>query len=559
MPKGELTEDERDLGFVLMQCKKNFPDLMTSMVSEEVCFNDENQTFIYKFQFMVNKIFMQNITNYINYVNKKYNAKLTDTDIVFLYKGGTTMKIIYNKYKNLLEGNNLGHFFTSLADDFKRSDSDYSILINPSIKEETHNISFEKIYYDINIISYHCLFEIRKFFKAFPNFFVPFNLINDNVILKKIDDFNNKLYKVVKKNKDCTNVKNIKKFIGISYFGKEVFLPGYGLDLLDKSNVDFSFRDYLKDTDNKLYNKFIKDKKLDTKTSDFIMSLTDSKEKYYKKINNDDLNEIFLSVNESNEYENNGIFAHFTLQRLKINFVAYYITYDDKIGFLEVPSELVDVSILKKTASGLPLFFKHISHEHQDYNIDNPVLSFNYDSYTIFGHINDLVFTLFDVSKYPWEDAKYIKRLRRILLFVVLELLLNIKDENLCKQVLVYIKSLFLLGSKYSENIEDFNKMNKLIYNTLEKLNLDLASLSLFEKINRLADSNYIKGKEKQLSEMFKNLLPLTDLLDPKEIVVNTKLSEDSIISVLGGNKYYSKYLKYKSKYLKLKSGSMSK
>jgi hypothetical protein len=78
--------------------------------------------------------------------------------------------------------------------------------------------------------------------------------------------------------------------------------------------------------------------------------------------------------------------------------------------------------------------------------------------------------------------------------------------------------------------------------------------VSFFNKINRLVEPEYLSLREKQLMEMFTSLLPLTDLIEPLEIVVPLETEEDAVINKLGGNKYYLKYLKYKSKYLKLRT-----
>ena len=78
--------------------------------------------------------------------------------------------------------------------------------------------------------------------------------------------------------------------------------------------------------------------------------------------------------------------------------------------------------------------------------------------------------------------------------------------------------------------------------------------MSFFNKINRLVEPEYLSLREKQLMEMFTSLLPLTDLIEPLEIVVPLETEEDAVINKLGGNKYYLKYLKYKSKYLKLRT-----
>jgi hypothetical protein len=46
----------------------------------------------------------------------------------------------------------------------------------------------------------------------------------------------------------------------------------------------------------------------------------------------------------------------------------------------------------------------------------------------------------------------------------------------------------------------------------------------------------------------------LTNLLDTGKLPNLSELTENNLIDMLGGDKYYVKYLKYKAKYLKLKN-----
>ena len=552
----EKTEDGKDMAFVLNQCKKRFLDVMTSLVAKEVCFNDVNQEYINRFQLLVNNIFEKNIQKYIE-LKISEGCKLDKESILFLYKGGTTMKILYKKYEKDLKNDGFENFFVNLIREFERSDSDYSILINPNINEKQNGISFERVYYDINIISYQCLSLLRTYFELYPNHFVPLNLINDGIILKKIDEMNETLKSIKENNKECTNIHKIKQFIGINYFNNNVFLPGTDISSLDKNTLDTTFisnKEHI--FDNKRVKDFIESKIVNSRVNDFAMSITTNNNKYYRKLFKDIDSQIYISLNESNEYDNNGILAYFSLHRIKINFVAYYISEDNKIGFLDCPSELVDISILKKQASGLPLFFEHVENEYKVYSYEASNLPFNYSSYSIFGHINDLIFTLFDVSPYPWDDAKYKKRIRRLIFFVILELVINIKKKSLLKQIIVNFKTLNYYGSQLDSDREDFDKMLKLILNILndhpEKDKL--ASLTFFNRIYKLTRNEYLKNNTDKANNFFEGMKDLMDLIVPSELNIDDEYKENTELDFLGGdNKYYQKYLKYKTKYLKLK------
>lgn len=530
-------EENKKKEFLLMQCKKTFLDLMTSMVAKEVCFNDKYQNYVGKFQFIVNKVYEENISNYMKFkINK--GAKLNDNDILFLYKGGTTMKIVYEKYKKILKDNGFDDLFDNLIKYFERSDSDYSILINPNLTKEKNNISFEEVYYDINILSYNCLDLLRNIFYSFKNKFVPLHMITNEILKDKINEMNNVLEQMKTNSKECTNVNNIKEFIGLTFMDRNVFLKNIDKNIVSE-NIDLTFSSIEDGVQRKKYKDFIKNGYISSKTNDFIMSLTNDGKKYYRQIQKKEKKDIYLSLNESNEYNNNGALAYFSLHRLKINFVAYYIANNGKVGFFYTPSELVDVSILKKQASGLTLFYNHANMEYMNYNYENPKLKFNFKSYSIYGHINDLIFTLFDVSEYPWDDAKYKKRIKRLMFFVLLELAIHIKDNDILKKLFISIKSI----NKNNRNISEISNIKQII----NKYNYHLASINFFEKLEKLVKNagNNLEYKTKY-DEFFSEINTIINYINLNNLNSNIlkNLKEDNKIVFLGGD-YYRKYLKY--------------
>lgn len=549
-------DPKRDLG--LMQCKKAFLDLMTNMVARETCFKDDNQMYIARFQKLVNTIFYRNIQKYIDYKREK-GAILGNNDILFLYKGGTTMKIIFNKYKSILVPKNFNNIFNYLSGDFERSDSDYSILINPDITLENNKVSFEEIYYEVNKLSYLCLIGIRFVFQQLPNYFVPLDLITEDIIKRKLDEMNKSELPKVKARDSCTNVQNINKFIGLSYLGKSYFAPDSPIPNLTREMVDTTFinkNQELLDRDMRIQ-EFIDNKCLDTKVPDFMMSLTDDNiHKYYRKYEANLKNDMYVSLNESNEYDNNGTLAYFSLHRVKINFVAYYISNDGKFGFFDCPSELIDVSILKKMASGLPLFYGHVEKEQLTYKYSSDEITLNYNSYSLYGHINDLILVLFDVAAYPWEDNKYKKRINRIMFFVLLELCINIKKHALLKQLLVFIRSLSYYGANNA--LENINNMKQILFEIIKILNNNghFAAESFFERLLKLTSANL---EDPQILEKFQEFFSKINAF-MRQIEINQILpveidDENTNLTFLGGGVddiYYRKYLKYKMKYLQL-------
>ena len=104
---------ENDEGFDRFLEKKKLYDVMTTYINSEVVFNFDNQDLIFNFQYLVNNYFNRIIEVYLE-KHPELNQKLK-----FIYKGGTTMSILFMKYNEL--SNNM---FSEYEDYFKRSDSD---------------------------------------------------------------------------------------------------------------------------------------------------------------------------------------------------------------------------------------------------------------------------------------------------------------------------------------------------------------------------------------------------------------------------------------------------
>ena len=111
--------DDDDKSDLIFQCKKKLFDVSTDFFTNQIF---QKQETIFTFQFFVNNLFNKVINKY-----KKEN-RIDDTDILFLFKGGTTMMILFKTYhKYFLENED-----NEYKDFFKRSDSDYQLYINPN-------------------------------------------------------------------------------------------------------------------------------------------------------------------------------------------------------------------------------------------------------------------------------------------------------------------------------------------------------------------------------------------------------------------------------------------
>jgi len=520
---------DNDDAYKKFLCKKMFFDKMTEMVSKEVCFRDSNQLYIARFQYLVNTVYNNSIAKYINEKNAG-GAKLNDYDILFLYKGGTTMKILYEKYKRELSNHvELTNFFTNTEKYFERSDSDYSIYINPAISIQTHNIEYYDVYRDLNIMSCANLDIVRMIIEINANQIVDFSLLTEDIIKNKAHNLNELVQNVKSSNTNCNDYANIDKIMGITSNDQTYMIeniPDMTFDDVDQT----LFVDETETLKKKEMKAFIKNKKVGSRKKDFYMTFVDRTNKYYKEFNVK--RNIYMSINETNEYTNKKTVATFSLHRLKINFIVYYRTMNGKYGLFNSPSELVDVSILKGDATGLALFYHHYDLEQKSYKyvydnkIDNTQIQVVYRGYTIYGHINDLLFTLFDVSDFPWEDIKYSKRIKRAFMFMFLELCVSFNNNTkLIKSIVNQIYN--FIDTRDIDKAKSMSKDLAIIFGNLHNGN-KMAFHNFFVKMHNI----YRNPKfGTNVDKYIKMCNEIKELLSELIEVRNIKLTDSSIYS----------------------------
>ena len=99
----------------------------------------------------------------------------------------------------------------------------------------------------------------------------------------------------------------------------------------------------------------------------------------------------------------------------------YNETKDDKYGFINLPSELIDISIAKNDYKSNELSYNKVK---KYTGIDKQNNEVTFYSYNNFGFLSDLLNIIIRETNYkPWIDVKYKKRLYRTLIFLLFTLL----------------------------------------------------------------------------------------------------------------------------------------
>lgn len=536
-------------GDILFMCKKILYDVSTDFFTNTVF---KNQETIFTFQFFINRIFSDIINKYI------IDNKLQENDIIFLFKGGTTMKILFDTYHKYFKNNQDSVY----KDYFKRSDSDYSIFINPYINNASYH---RKQIIKIIVIA---LQHIKNILNNCNNTFFDFDF-NETNLLNLIKKYNDEIKKNTTldssgKKSNCHDILDNINVVGVLFKDKIVFIN-------DAEKTDFFNKTRLYDINNvdeifsknksKYFPQILEELQSEGgKRQDFYVS--DNKLYFFmddfEYINNK--NDIYLTYNDNIlKNENQEYQRIFSLLRLKYNFVIFY-KRNNKYGTLSVPSELIDISIPKLSDSDLKHAYLNINSYISNYHFDK-FLTLNYNSYSIDGYIQDFTNSLFFENNSPWSDPKYLKKIIRLSYFILIKLLtLNISIEQkifiIDKLIQVFTYSYnptnIQLINKHLDELEEFTNdiTIKYLVNGLRVIYQPKPVYYYYKKIHDSIIEYLIQNPHLYID--FKTKM-IQNLNINKNIILNIKyIYRENTVPTLGG--YYHKYLKYKTKYLELKN-----
>ena len=520
--------------------KKHFLDLMTSLIAVDIL-PDNKQKEIFNFQYLVN--------NFFNKFIKEYNSK-NNSKAFFMYKGGTTMKIIYSKYKKIL-GDRINYF----DEFFERSDSDYGIIINDDNKDE-----YFKIYYDMNILTYNILQKIKEFMKneKHLNQLIPLNSITLEMLKAKLAKANEKLKTLSGSNNFFADVS---EFIGIKLYNKEYFSDSeakpknlnYEIDTEYDKKHHTLYNPKLKGGSYEVTNNF-ENRNISIKSDFYITFYKNSKNVWRPNIvpiNNTNTN-IYCYMNETNIYKIKEGNTTFVLHRMKLNIVFYFKTKNGKYGIINIPSELIDVPITRfedyKTKFVKDTYFK----KYKNINNGHELI---YSGYNLIGFIHDLYIILFVENTTPWEDVKYKKRINRYLFLLVIHCLNTYKNtNNIITKLIDFINTnnpdIVLTDMNNNNHNYDYDENIKLLIEVLTKILSDT-------KVNNNQDFIIFKNTIIDILTRLNINLILPEVMnnmDPEPVpYLNKYLKEANRKGISMNQLFNQKYLSYKEKYLALR------
>ena len=442
------------------------------------------------------KIMQENLLAFTGVVGGVLTQKIIDDNkkiVKFIYKGGMPLRILYSQLKKQFSigvENLIDKIFSS---EFKLSDNDFQLIIKtPHIYStdiddvKLARISlYNKVYYEIQIINYIILREIRNIFNDETQVKYFFTYFQENTYQKGLllRDLLSEINRQIGQDKAISPLDYTFRDIKNDAFdtiliNKDSVYPPENFDDINGTFINFNTNQVdLEDFDNSKNNIILLNGSQNLKNQiSYILSIANlhtlkfayNGDKLLDNITKDVYNKgdngsFYVSYNSDIQV---GI-TKFSLSRIKYNFRIYGSTTLNQNIFMNLGAEVIDVSIGHYENDKFYEFNILDKSDYKHYNIYNEFdANTYYESYSVKGFLHDLyvmlfkqstdinIINLFQDNYYGliWNDSKYQKRINRILFLSYMEIFDSKIDDIYLKknsdQLLKIYKKLYYIFKK---------------------------------------------------------------------------------------------------------------
>ena len=552
----------------------------------------------------VNVKFLKTVYNGINDALNRYKElkNINPDDIQLIYKGGNALRAVYAGFIRSLPINISEKIEKTFKDYFKKSDSDFGILIRPSVA------NWDKVFIDVQKLVYLCINKLRNIFMMNLDTFFDFYKLNSYVkkklLLIQLDAMN--------KSKNVGKVGYPKRFENMKYMNLTVGLPINFSEItedmiINDDKVKNDWNRYHADAyrpdiymnskvNDEMGYKMLRVHKIDKIHTPHYKHLHSDKavktDVKLQKImyNNNPNNEMYISWNSDIEFSSQAFgdieknISKFCLIRMKTNFIYYYTDANNKYGLLNIPGELIDVSISHKLSTEMNKF---------DYDENRDITMFTYvdddklkfKGYTYSYYLKDMNKMVLYETNLPWEIPKYEKRIKRLFFIytmVFIRHMFLIRDSkdvvdllekivNNIKETLTYPIVIETVDKQLKEIARDIDTYKEKLNELEDKETLDNISI-LFSLTAKKISHFKTKVDEKEAKdfltklrtygeELLSTCKELKQYIDDPTAVLKKQVDYDNIVTqvrgLAGGAKehpIYKKYREYRLKYKKYKN-----
>lgn len=389
---------------------RGLKDTFTDFVNDTIL-NNENSLF--NFLYIVTELFQDAISLY------KIKQGLKENDVFFILKGGNVLRFVAKNFLFNISGGTADILLNFYSKFFKRSDADFSIIINPNLD------NYENVFNDMSLLTYNLLKHIQSIFKINKTRFFEWYKYDD--IEKKV--LLNDLYKEVQKLELSENdTWKTRKITGLSFQNISTNNePSY----INPPDIAVRFKE-----------------RFNLNTDTLLWPIDNTND------------EIYVSYNEALSFMKDRLIK-FNLIRAKYGFsVHYYDQINKKNDVISIGGELIDVSIGHRDDVFVSKFYNSVNQYISlfELNISETRL-FKFRSYSLIYLFKDLYRILFIDVTYPWNDAKYVKRLNRLFYIGYIDLFTKFPDNKKRLEYLNLLLNILLAVEKIL--IDEHNTSNE--------------------------------------------------------------------------------------------------
>lgn len=326
---------------------------------------------------------------------------LEENECMFLFKGGNILRIVAHEFlKTMPEYANadISRYYEPF---FKRSDNDFSILLDPALED------YDAIFDEVTTLAYHLQVYLRTIFMD--------DLAKYFDVARYNEAYKQKVY-----------AKWLPKFSELGF--------GEFVSMKTRSEKDETSR-FVQDD----YGQEIRQ----VATAELPKGVASP---------------FYIRHNDALEFPNpQGQRVSFNLTRTKVSF-----SLEKKDGkAVAVAGELIDVSIPNRRDSNIAYFFEHLEDNITQYVLDMGPTSdpLEFTSLSLSYLIHDLEYIMYKFNDVPWEDAKYAKRMNRLVYMYFIDMFIKTPEGSNRLKIMEEVKAAIESGKKFSRKNLAFNNL----------------------------------------------------------------------------------------------------
>jgi len=404
-------------------------DICTDFVTN-IILNDEHSLF--NFLYIITSLFQDALSVY------KKKKGLRETDIFFVLKGGNVLRFVAKNFLFDISGGTADILLDFYKKFFKRSDADFSIIINPELD------NYETIFDDISLLAYSLLKYIQSVFVTNKTRFFEWYKYDSKEKQRLLHNLSKELFELDLQDNDTWKDREITDISFENISAKELNNESY----INPPDVAVRFEE-----------------RYNYKTDSILWTIDNTND------------EIYVSYNEALSFVKDRLIK-FNLIRAKCGFTVHYNDETSNSNIISIGGELIDVSIGHRDDASVVKFYKTFHNNVSLFELElTENVSFEFRSYSIVYLFQDIYRILFVDVPYPWYDLKYVKRLNRLFYIGYIDLFMKFIDNkerleylNLLLEVVLSIEKIIQheQGSDIkNENIrESINLIKKQMENS---------------------------------------------------------------------------------------------